>query len=548
MSDTNELLAMRGITKHFPGVAALSNVTFQLKQGEIHGIVGENGAGKSTLIKVLTGAESLESGEMFLSGQRIEPKSPHHAQSLGISTVYQEVNLCPHLSVAENIFIGRQPMKNGHIDWKEINKRSEEALACLNIKLDVTSTLDEYSVAIQQMVAISRALDTSAKVLILDEPTSSLDKYESSNLFAVMRKLRSEGIGIIFITHFLDQIYSITDRVTVLRNGECVGTFETADLPRGQLVAKMIGRELQDFESWVGAKKAQGESESSAKKTFYLGKQLGRKGMIDPLDISIDKGEVMGLAGLLGSGRTETARLIFGVDKADSGDSYIEARAVTINSPQDAIRLGMGFCPENRKSESIIADLTVRENIVLGLQAKKGLRKSIPRKVQEKIANKFIDLLNISTPGCEQLIKNLSGGNQQKVIIARWLATEPALLILDEPTRGIDIGAKAEIQTMIVNLAKEGMAVLFISSELEEMVRCCEKVSVYRDKRTIGELRKGEISEQGIMHTISGVHSGVEVAAAKHDDGTTITAGNAGGNEVSGPPDGEQIHDSNPAK
>ncbi len=504
MNDNSELLVMRNITKRFPGVVALSDVTFQLKQGEIHGIVGENGAGKSTLIKVLTGAESLESGEIFLSGKGIEPKSPHHAQLLGISTVYQEVNLCPHLSVAENIFIGRQPMKNGHIDWKEINKRSEEALARLNIKLDVTSTLDEYSVAIQQMVAISRALDTSARVLILDEPTSSLDKHEASNLFAVMRKLKNEGIGIVFISHFIDQIYSITDRITILRNGECVGTFETSDLPRGQLVAKMIGRELQDFESWVGARKARSEADSPVTKTFYCGKQLGRKGMIEPVDISIAKGEVMGLAGLLGSGRTETARLIFGVDKADSGKSYISDKEVAINSPQDAVRLGMGFCPENRKSESIIADLTVRENIILALQAKKGLTQSIPRRVQEETATKFIALLNISTPGCEQLVKHLSGGNQQKVIIARWLATEPSLLILDEPTRGIDVGAKAEIQAIIVNLAKEGMAVLFISSELEEMVRCCERVTVYRDKKTIGELGKGEISEQGIMHTISG--------------------------------------------
>jgi simple sugar transport system ATP-binding protein len=326
-----------------------------------------------------------------------------------------------------------------------------------------------------------------------------------------MRKLRSEGIGIVFISHFIDQIYNITDRITILRNGECVGTFETSGLPRGQLVAKMIGRELQDFESWVGAKKAKSETESSVTKTFYCGKQLGRKGMIDPVDISIAKGEVMGLAGLLGSGRTETARLIFGVDKADSGKSYIEDREVTINSPQDAVRLGMGFCPENRKSESIIADLTVRENIILALQAKKGLTQSVPRRVQEETATKFIALLNISTPGCEQLVKNLSGGNQQKVIIARWLATEPSLLILDEPTRGIDVGAKAEIQTIIVNLAKEGMAVLFISSELEEMVRCCERVTVYRDKKTIGELGKGEISEQGIMHTISGGHSGLAV-------------------------------------
>jgi simple sugar transport system ATP-binding protein len=513
MSGNSELLVMRNITKRFPGVVALSRVTFELKQGEIHGIVGENGAGKSTLIKVLTGAESLESGEIFLSGNKIEPKSPHHAQLLGISTVYQEVNLCPHLSVAENIFIGRQPMKNGHIDWKEINKRSEDALARLNMKLDVTSTLDEYSVAIQQMVAISRALDASAKVLILDEPTSSLDKHEASNLFAVMRQLRREGIGIVFITHFLDQIYSVTDRITILRNGERVETFETSELPRAQLVAHMIGRELQDFEGRVSAQKAESAIDSPPAKTFYSAKQLGRKGTIDAVDISIEKGEVMGLAGLLGSGRTETARLIFGVDKADSGTSYIDSKKVTIRSPQDSIRLGMGFCPENRKSESIVADLTVRENIILGLQAKRGLRRSIPRRLQDDIAHKFIDLLNISTPGCEQIVKNLSGGNQQKVIIARWLATEPALLILDEPTRGIDVGAKAEIQTIIINLAKEGMAVLFISSELEEMVRCCEKVMVYRDKKIIGELGKGEISEQGIMHTISEVHSGLAVAA-----------------------------------
>jgi simple sugar transport system ATP-binding protein len=500
---------MKNITKRFPGVVALSNVTFQLQRGEIHGIVGENGAGKSTLIKVLTGAESLESGEMFLSGKRIEPKSPHHAQLLGISTVYQEVNLCPHLSVAENIFIGRQPMKYGHIDWKEINKRAERALARLNIKVDVTSNLDEYPVAIQQMVAISRALDTSATVLILDEPTSSLDKYEASNLFAIMRKVQAEGIGIIFITHFLDQIYEVTDRITILRNGECVGTFDTSSLPRVQLVSKMIGRDIEDFEAGVASARDRSASGSSRDKVFYSGKQIGRKGTIDPVDISIAKGEVMGLAGLLGSGRTETARLIFGVDKPDTGQTFIEEKKVTIDSPQDSIKLGMGFCPENRKSESIIANLTVRENIILGLQAKRGLRKAIPRKVQDEIANKFIQLLNISTPGCEQFVKHLSGGNQQKVIIARWLATQPELLILDEPTRGIDVGAKAEIQSIIVNLAREGMAVLFISSELEELVRCCDRVIVYRDKKTIAELGRGEISEQRIMHTISAGHSEV---------------------------------------
>ena len=498
-----DLLQMRNISKHYPGVVALSNTTFDLKEGEIHALVGENGAGKSTLIKVLTGAESLESGEIYLSGKKIEAKSPHHAQILGISTVYQEVNLCPHLSVAENIFIGRQVIKHGKIDWKEINTRSERSLTRLNIKLDVTANLEEYSVAIQQMVAISRALDISAKVLILDEPTSCLDKDEVTNLFKVMRLLKSKGIGIIFITHFIEQIYEITDRITILRNGECVGTFETASLPRVQLVAKIIGRELEEFKSNVFTERDT-DAMHHAINTFYSGKQIGRKGTIEPIDISISKGEVMGLAGLLGSGRTETARLIFGIDKADSGSTWIEGKEIPIHSPLVSIKVGMGLCPENRKTESIFADLTVRENIVLGLQGKRGLKKIIPRKVQVDIANKYIKLLNISTPSCEQLMKNLSGGNQQKVIIARWLATEPALLILDEPTRGIDIGTKVEIQKIVINLSKEGMAVLFISSELGEMVRCCDRMAVYRDKKKIGELTKDEISEQRIMHLISG--------------------------------------------
>jgi galactofuranose transport system ATP-binding protein len=503
MKAHKKLLQMRNISKHYPGVVALSNANFDLKEGEIHALVGENGAGKSTLIKVLTGAESLESGEIFLSGNMIEAKSPHHAQSLGISTVYQEVNLCPHLSVAENIFIGRHVIKNGKIDWKEINTRSERSLAQLNIKLDVTANLDEYSVAIQQMVAISRALDISAKVLILDEPTSCLDKDEVSNLFNVMKLLKNKGMGIIFITHFIDQIYEITDRITILRNGECVGTFETANLPRVQLVAKIIGRELEEFKNSVFTKRDT-VGTHGANNTFYSGNRIGRKGTIDPIDISICKSEVMGLAGLLGSGRTETARLIFGIDKADSGTTCIEGKEIHINSPLVSIKVGMGFCPENRKTESILADLTVRENIILGLQGKRGLKKFIPRKVQEDIANKYIKILNISTPSCEQVMKNLSGGNQQKVIIARWLATEPALLILDEPTRGIDIGTKVEIQKIIINLSKEGMAVLFISSELGELVRCCDRMAVYRDKKKIAELSKDEISEQQIMHLISG--------------------------------------------
>jgi len=502
MEAENVLVRMVGICKEFPGVKALSNVDFELRRSEIHAVCGENGAGKSTLIKVLTGVEHNETGDIYLDGSPIRPKTPMDAQDLGISTVYQEINLCPNLSVAENIFIGREPMKMGKIDWNEVNKRSALALARLNIKLDVTGRLDEYSVAIQQMVAIARALDISAKVLILDEPTSSLDKNEVANLFRVMRKLKEQGMGIVFITHFLEQVYEITDRITVLRNGLLVGQFETAKLDRLQLIAQMIGKDLAEFEKAI--KQDTGDQAKVQETIFFQGKEVGRHGTINPFDIEIKKGEVMGLAGLLGSGRTETARIIFGIDKADSGEVFIDNQKVKINSPEDTIRRGMGFCPENRKIEGIIANLTVRENIVLGLQGKLGLWKFLSMKQQLEITNKYIKILNIATPSTEQLVGNLSGGNQQKVLLARWLATNPELLILDEPTRGIDVGAKAEVQKLVLELAKEGKAVLFISSELDEMVRCCDRMAVYRDKTKIGELQGDEITEMKVMQTIAG--------------------------------------------
>lgn len=500
--DTKVLLKMKGIDKSFPGVHALSNVDFELWKGEIHALVGENGAGKSTLIKVLTGVDPLDKGEIYLEGKRILAKSPQHAQSLGISTVYQEVNLCPNLSVAENIFIGREPMKNGKINWKEINAKSEIALARLNIKLDVTKKLDEYSIAIQQMTAIARAVDVQAKVLILDEPTSSLDKNEVQKLFNIMRKLKSQGIGIIFITHFLGQIYEVTDRITVLRNSEVVGVFETCKLPHVQLVAKMIGKEFDGLRTSFNGKSA--DQSRSDKEAFYRAANLGRKGTITPFNLSINRGEVVGLAGLLGSGRTETANVIFGVQKLDSGEAKIDGKTVSINSPSEAIKNGMAYCPENRKTEGIIAQLTVRENIILALQGKKGMSKLLSRKEQEEITEKYIELLSIKTPTGEQSVGNLSGGNQQKVIIARWLATNPDLLILDEPTRGIDVGTKAEIMNNVVELAGKGMGVLFISSELEELVRCCTRIAVYRDKVKITELSGDEISEQNMMQTIAG--------------------------------------------
>lgn len=503
MDETNSLLKARGIYKSFPGVKALSNVDFELKTGEIHCLMGENGAGKSTLIKVLTGVESLDEGKIFLEGTSIAPSSPHHAQQLGISTVYQEINLCPNLSVAENIFIGREPLRFGSIDWKEINRRSQQLLAKMSLDIDVTEPLERYSVAVQQMVAIARALDISAKVLILDEPTSSLDAKEVEKLFGLMRKLKAEGLGIVFITHFIEQVYAVSDQITILRNGELVGCYETAQLPRVKLIAKMIGKAFEGFEKSV--KHGKGGSSQGSSQVLLQARGLGHKGSIHPFDLTINKGEILGLVGLLGSGRTEVARTIFGIDKADSGEIIINGERAQINNPGDAIKHCLAYCSENRKTEGLIDNLSVRENIILALQGKLGWMNYITKKKQEEIADKYIKLLDIKTSGPEQMIKNLSGGNQQKVILARWLLTEPNLLILDEPTRGIDIGAKVEIQKLILSLAETGMSVVFISSELDESVRCSSRMAVLRDRVKIAEISSEDIEEDYIMQTIAGV-------------------------------------------
>lgn len=493
------LLTMRAICKYFPSVKALENVDFTLRSGEIHALVGENGAGKSTLIKVLTGVYPLDAGEIIMCGRTIMPNSPLEAQKENISTVYQEVNLCPNLTVAENIFIGREPRKLGLIDWKTINKRAKELMTRLNMDIDVTKTLDNFSVAVQQMVAIARAVDVSAKVLILDEPTSSLDEAETQHLFTVVRKLKEEGLGIVFVTHFLDQIYELCDRITVLRNGELVGAYDIHKLPRVELISKMIGKELGDIQS-VSKCEAVVESE------VYLEAQgITAVGRIRDFDLKIHKGEVVGFAGLLGSGRTETAEILFGVAKPDKGSLSIEGKAVKFSGPPDAMNQKIAFCPEDRKAQGIVGDLSVRENIILAMQAFKGIWNHIPLKEQEKIADEYIKLLQIRVSGKDQLIKNLSGGNQQKVIIARWLATNPDLLILDEPTRGIDIGTKTEVQKMIIQLAREkNMSIIFISSEIDEMTRTCNRLTVLRDRRKVAELAGDEINSDHIMETIAG--------------------------------------------
>lgn len=494
----NDILLMEHINKKFPGVVALNDVQFALRAGEIHALLGENGAGKSTLIKVLTGIEHMDSGSVSMENKDILIRSPLDAQKHGISTVYQEVNLCPHLTVAENVYIGREPMKFGQIDWKAINSGAKELLKKFDLDIDVTKQLDRYSVAIQQMIAIARAVDVQAKILILDEPTSSLSTAEVEKLFQIMRMLKKQGMGIVFVTHFLDQVYEVTDRITVLRNGEYVGTYNTEELPKVELIAKMIGKEYEILENNAPVNTLSENGEE------FLRLENAGNGNISNVSFRLKQGEVSGFSGLLGSGRSEIARLIFGADKNTHGKMYIKGEEVNIKNPLDAIRKDVAFCSENRKTEGIIGDLTIRENIIIALQAKRGLAKAIKYSEAQKIADHFIEELAIKTPSADQKIKNLSGGNQQKVLLARWLATNPELLILDEPTRGIDIGAKAEIQKIVMKLAKEGMSCVFISSEMEEMLRCCNRMFVLRDKEIVAELTDSDINEANIMHHIAG--------------------------------------------
>ncbi len=495
------LLSLRGIGKKFPGVTALAEVDFTVRAGEIHALLGENGAGKSTLIKVLTGVHPADAGEMRLGDRLIRPASPLEAERAGISTVYQEVNLVPSLSVAENITLGRQPGRLGFLNWRAIRRRARAALARLEVECDVDAELGSLSVARQQMVAIARALDTSARLLVLDEPTASLDEHEVAELFKVMRRLRADGLGIVFVTHFLDQVYAVTDRITVLRNGRLVGEFATAELSHLALVGKMLGREVSeaDFTSHAAAPRPDAAPVLTAK-------GLGRRGGVAPLDLALHAGEVAGLGGLLGSGRTETARLLFGVDAGDSGSIAVQGRPARISSPREAVAHGLAFCSEDRKAEGILPNLSVRENLIVALQGRRGSLRALRADEQAKLCEHYLRALRIKTTDAETPIRNLSGGNQQKVLLARWLATQPAVIILDEPTRGIDIGAKQEIEQLIAKLRDDGMAVLFISSEIDEMVRNCSRVLVLRERRLTGEVAGDQLNSERLMRLMAGTH------------------------------------------
>jgi simple sugar transport system ATP-binding protein len=488
---------MEGISKSFPGVRALDNVDFTLRKGEIHALMGENGAGKSTLIKVVTGVYEKDAGRIDLNGRPIHFKSPQEAQNMGIGTVYQEIPLCPNLTVAENMFIGRG--QYAFVQWKQMNEKAAQLLDSLGIPASPTQELTSCSLAVQQMIAIARAVDMDCKILILDEPTSSLDEDEVKKLFELMRELKARGVGIIFITHFIEQVYKISDRITVLRNGELIGEYETSSLPQIELISKMMGKALDDAAKIKKHKPPKSDSSVPVFEAAALSSAAG----VRPFNFTIQKGEVNGFAGLIGSGRSESARVIFAADKVTGGEIKMKGKRVKIKTPLHAMKQGIGYLPEDRKGDGIIDELSVRDNIILALQVIKGFFRPFSRKQAEAFADEYIQRLNIKTPTINTPIKSLSGGNQQKVILARWLLTHPEYLILDEPTRGIDVGTKVEIQKLVLKLAEDGMSLTFISSEIDEMLRTCSRLIVMKDRKIVGELSGMDATEHDVMHVIA---------------------------------------------
>ena len=507
-TEVQPIVEMRGITIQFPGVLALDGVDFTLRPGQVHTLMGENGAGKSTLIKALTGVYPIDGGTITVGG---EPRVFHgtaDAQTAGISTVYQEINLCTNLSVGENVMLGHEVRTLGRIDWRATHREAERHLEALGVRIDTRSLLSSHSIAVQQLVAISRAMVTDCTVLVLDEPTSSLDRGEVDQLFRVIRDLRDGGVAILFVTHFLDQVYEISDRITVLRNGKLVGEYAASELPRGELIALMIGRALDDLEALSTSSRRQIDRDAAP---VLKAVGVGRKGVLEPSDLEVFDGEVVGIAGLLGSGRTELVRMLYGADRSDGGRFEIDGRVVRIANPRNAIDNRIAFSSENRREEGIIGDLTVAENIVLGIQARRGWLRKVPHGEQVAIVNDHIAALDVRPADPNRAVRNLSGGNQQKVLLARWLATAPELIILDEPTRGIDVGAKADIQRKVADLSAQGLSVIFISSELEEVLRLAQRVVVMRDRRIIGELTSQDIEVDDVIDFIA--HQGQESMA-----------------------------------
>ena len=492
------LLEIKDLEKTFPGVRALKGVKLTVNKGEVHALMGENGAGKSTLIKVLTGIYQKNGGTIRFDGEEIDARTPMEANEKGISTIYQELNLVLFQTVYENLFLGREPRdKFGRVDRKTMIAEADRILKDLGIDVDVTAPLSKYPTAIQQMVAIARSVSINAKLVIMDEPTSSLDRQEVQVLFRIIRKLKSQGISVIFISHKLDEIFEICDRLTVFKDGEYVGDYDIKDLNQFKLISLMVGKDTVTLE-----RKKEGYDFANA--TPIVNMKNIRQGMrLNGLDVEIRQGEVVGLAGLFGSGRTELAQVLFGTTMPDDGEVFWWGEPANIHSPSDAIKKGMGFCTEDRKVEGIVPHLSVKENMTIALLPKLNRFGFIKFKEQDEIVRHYIERLKIKTPTPEQQICNLSGGNQQKVLLARWMCMNPKLIILDEPTRGIDVGAKAEIEDLIQELSKSGISILMISSEIAELERNCDRIIVMREGKVKGELIDKDIHQDKIMEAIA---------------------------------------------
>jgi monosaccharide-transporting ATPase len=504
------LLDMKGIVKRFGRHAALAEASLTIGQGEVHALIGQNGAGKSTMIKVLTGYYNRDAGDVLFEGRSFDASSPHEAQRLGISTIYQEINLVPLRSVTENICLGRNFRRFGLLDWRAMHKEARRLLARFNIDIDVRRPLGEFSTATQQMVAIARAIGFSARLVIMDEPTSSLDEREVGILLNVIRQLKADGVSIIYVSHKLDELYAVCDRVTIMRDGRTVRSCRMDEISKLELVSSMLGRDISRTE---GHATAFNRGQSTAGAVMLSAQHLAARHSVRDVSFNVRRGEIVGFAGLLGAGRTETARLVFGVDRLRAGEMTIDGQPYRPTHAADAVAAGMGFCSEDRKTEGIVPEMSVAENMTLALLPKISRNGVVDEKRQREIVDGFIKSLNIKCAGPHQRIRELSGGNQQKVLLARWLATNPKLLILDEPTRGIDVGAKAEIQRLIRSLAAEGLAVVMISSELEEVAEGADRIFVLRDGIAVAELDGNLVTEDEIVAAMAQGHESAEAEA-----------------------------------
>ncbi len=497
MNEDQTVLRMTGISKSFPGVKALQNVSLEVKKGQVHALLGENGAGKSTLLKILAGAYTKDEGIIEIDGQEVENLTPKKAQELGISIIYQEFSSLPYLSVAENIFLGRLPRKgSGHlIDWKLCYEKSTELLQQVGLNVDPRLLVSQLKVAQQQMVEIAKALSREAKIIIMDEPTAPLTQREINSLFDVIRKLKSQGVSIVYVSHRLIEIKQICDVVTALRDGCNAGGADVSELAVDDMIKLMVGRELQDMYP---------RSHAEIGAPVLTVKDLSAAGRLNHINFEARRGEILGLAGLVGAGRTELARAIFGADPVDSGEVLLNGNPLHVHSPADAIANKIGLVPEDRKRQGLVLMMNVKSNISLASLRSFSKFKKLKLSKEEKAAKDYVQKLKIVTPNIFEEVNNLSGGNQQKVVLSKWLCAQCKLLIIDEPTRGIDVGAKVEIYELMNELVRDGMAVIMISSEMSELIGVCDRILVMHEGKLTGELEREDFSEETIMRLATG--------------------------------------------